>query len=117
MERWARNKNTIKIIGEETELECARLFRAYDSKKSGAVDHLAPALQQAADPLDVVDFSGKLRGLPSVQLHGASRRSEDEKLSLVRSSCSTVRSVLKRFGTIFRVRPKTRSFRRNCAST
>ncbi len=37
---------------------------------------LAPALQQEADSLDLSHLVGKLRRLPSVQLHGAARRAE-----------------------------------------
>ena len=61
------NKNSIKIIGEETD-HYAQGYFVYDSKKSG-VDHgLAPALRPAADPLAVPDPTGQLRRLPPVRL-------------------------------------------------
>ena len=44
------NKNSIKIIGEETD-NYAQGYFVYDSKKSGAHHHLAPALRPAADPV------------------------------------------------------------------
>ena len=44
------NKNSIKIIGEETD-NYAQGYFVYDSKKSGSVTDLAPALRPAADPL------------------------------------------------------------------
>ena len=44
------NKNSIKIIGEET-ANYAQGYFVYDSKKAGADHHLAPALRPAADPL------------------------------------------------------------------
>ena len=41
------NKNTIKIIGEATGQHAQGYF-VYDSKKSGAVDGVAPALRAAS---------------------------------------------------------------------
>jgi pyruvate-ferredoxin/flavodoxin oxidoreductase len=59
------NKNSIKIIGDETELYAQGYF-VYDSKKSGAmtVSHLR--FGPAADPLDLPDRRGrcKIRRLP-----------------------------------------------------
>jgi pyruvate-ferredoxin/flavodoxin oxidoreductase len=43
------NKNSIKIIGEDTD-NYAQGYFVYDSKKSGAMHGLAPALRPAADP-------------------------------------------------------------------
>ena len=51
------NKNSIKIIGEETD-HYAQGYFVYDSKKSGRDDDLAPALRAAADPLAVPDRRG-----------------------------------------------------------
>ena len=48
------NKNSIKIIGEETD-NYAQGYFVYDSKKSGVDHHLAPALRPQADPLDLPD--------------------------------------------------------------
>ena len=61
------NKNSIKIIGEETD-NYAQGYFVYDSKKSGLADGLAPALRPAADPLGVPDQPGQLRRLPPVRL-------------------------------------------------
>ena len=44
------NKNSIKIIGEDTD-NYAQGYFVYDSKKSGVGDRLAPALRPEADPL------------------------------------------------------------------
>ena len=52
------NKNTIKIIGEETD-RYAQGYFVYDSKKSGSVDGLAPALRAAADPRALPDPSAR----------------------------------------------------------
>ena len=41
------NKNSIKIIGEETD-NYAQGYFVYDSKKAGAVTDLAPALRPEA---------------------------------------------------------------------
>ena len=41
------NKNSIKIIGEDTE-NYAQGYFVYDSKKAGAVTDLAPALRAQA---------------------------------------------------------------------
>ena len=44
------NKNSIKIIGEDTDYHAQGYF-VYDSKKSGTADGFPPALRQAAHPL------------------------------------------------------------------
>ena len=51
------NKNSIKIIGEETDLHVQGYF-VYDSKKSGAIDGLPPAHEPAADPVGLSDLEG-----------------------------------------------------------
>ncbi len=48
------NKNSIKIIGEETTSQVQGYF-VYDSKKSGASDHLPSAFRSAPHPLGVPD--------------------------------------------------------------
>ena len=72
------NKNSIKIIGEETD-NYAQGYFVYDSKKSGADDHLAPALRAAADPLHLPDQPGELRGLPPVPVPGTARRARGRR--------------------------------------
>jgi pyruvate-ferredoxin/flavodoxin oxidoreductase len=61
------NKNSIKIIGEETD-NYAQGYFVYDSKKSGSmtVSHLR--FGPEADPLHVPDPAGQLHRLPPVQL-------------------------------------------------
>ena len=59
------NKNSIKIIGEETD-NYAQGYFVYDSKKSGVDHHFAPALRPPADPLQLPDHPGELRRLPPV---------------------------------------------------
>ena len=66
------NKNSIKIIGEDTD-NYAQGYFVYDSKKAGADHHLAPALRSQADPLHLPDQQGQLRRLPPVLLPRALR--------------------------------------------
>ena len=44
------NKNSIKIIGDHTDMYAQGYF-VYDSKKSGGITDLAPALRQDAHPV------------------------------------------------------------------
>ena len=67
------NKNSIKIIGEETDLFAQGYF-VYDSKKSGARHGQPPALRARADPLHLPDRQGRLRGRPPVRLLRTHRR-------------------------------------------
>ena len=59
------NKNSIKIIGEETDNLRPGLLRLR-LEEGGRDDHLAPALRPAADPLAVPDPARELRRLPPV---------------------------------------------------
>ena len=52
------NKNSIKIIGEETD-NYAQGYFVYDSKKSGSVTDLPPALRAPADPLQRISSAGR----------------------------------------------------------
>ena len=69
------NKNSIKIIGEDTD-NYAQGYFVYDSKKSGAVtiSHLRFGPKPIRSHLS--DHAGQLRRLPPVQLPGAVRRAE-----------------------------------------
>ena len=69
------NKNSIKIIGEETD-NFAQGYFVYDSKKSGAIttSHLRFGPQAAA--LQLPDHQGQFRGLPPVLVPGADRHAE-----------------------------------------
>ena len=91
------NKNSIKIIGEETDFYAQGYF-VYDSKKSGFDDRLAPALRPAADPLHLPDQPGELRGLPPVRLPGTARRARRSPTRGPRS-CSTAPTRPTRSGT------------------
>ena len=91
------NKNSIKIIGEETD-NYAQGYFVYDSKKSGSMTDLAPALRAAADPLAVPHPPGRLRRLPPVRLPRAVRRARRAP-SRGRRSCSTARTARTRCGT------------------
>ena len=64
------NKNSIKIIGEET-AGYAQGFFVYDSKKSGSTHDVAPPLRAHADPLDVPRPAGPVHRLPSVPVRRA----------------------------------------------
>ena len=67
------NKNSIKIIGQETDLYAQGYF-VYDSKKSGRDHGLAPALEPAADPLGLPRRPRRLRRLPPVRVRRQDRR-------------------------------------------
>ena len=66
------NKNSIKIIGEETD-NFAQGYFVYDSKKSGAIttSHLRFGPQAAA--VELPDQQGELRGVPPVLVPGTDR--------------------------------------------
>ena len=63
------NKNSIKIIGEETD-NYAQGYFVYDSRKSGTVTISHLRFGPQADPCAVSDRGqpGQLRRLPSIQL-------------------------------------------------
>ena len=96
------NKNSIKIIGEETDLHAQGYF-VYDSKKSGAVTTSHLRFGKKPDPRDLPDLEGQLRGLPPVRLHGALRRAARPR-HRARCSCSTARSARTKSGTTCRAR-------------
>ena len=106
------NKNSIKIIGEETD-NYAQGYFVYDSKKSGVDDRLAPALRPAADPRHLPDQPGRLRRLPPVPLPRAARRAGAAP-SRARPSCSTAHSARTRSGTTCRARCRSRSSTSSC---
>ena len=66
------NKNSVKIIGENTPLYAQGYF-VYDSKKAGSVT--VSHLRFSPRPIKslVPDRAGELRGLPSVPLPGTDR--------------------------------------------
>jgi diguanylate cyclase (GGDEF)-like protein/PAS domain S-box-containing protein len=66
------NKESIKIIGENTE-NYAQAYFVYDSKKSGAITISHLRFGAEADPVDVPDLAGAVRGLPSAQFPGPLR--------------------------------------------
>ena len=109
------NKNSIKIIGEETD-NYAQGYFVYDSKKSGLGDRLAPALRPAADPLHLPDRPRQLRGLPPVLVPGAVRRAAAWP-SRAPSSCSTAPTARTRSGTTCRAPCRSRSSPRSCGSS
>ena len=61
------NKNSIKIIGDHTDMY-AQAYFAYDSKKSGGLTVCSPALRQEAHQVSLSDRRGGLRGLPQPRL-------------------------------------------------
>ena len=91
------NKNSIKIIGEETP-NYAQGYFVYDSKKSGTLttSHLRfgpkPIRSQLPDQL------GQLRGLPPVRLPGTLRHA-GQRRRRARPSCSTASTARTRSGT------------------
>jgi pyruvate-ferredoxin/flavodoxin oxidoreductase len=60
------NKNSIKIIGEDTD-NYAQGYFVYDSKKSGSVTVSHLRFGPRSDPLDLPDQQRQLRRLPPVQ--------------------------------------------------
>jgi Pyruvate/2-oxoacid:ferredoxin oxidoreductase gamma subunit len=69
------NKNSIKIIGEETD-NFAQGYFVYDSKKAGAVTVSPPPLRAAPDPLDLPGQQRQLRRLPPARLPREVRHAE-----------------------------------------
>jgi pyruvate-ferredoxin/flavodoxin oxidoreductase len=69
------NKNSIKIIGEDTD-NYAQGYFVYDSKKAGLVTVSHLRFGPEPDPLDLPDQQGQLRRLPPVQLPREVRRAE-----------------------------------------
>ena len=78
------NKNSIKIIGQETDLYVQGYF-VYDSKKSGAitVSHLRSS--QQPDPLGLPRGPRELRRLPPVRVRGQDRRARARRARRRRS--------------------------------
>ena len=72
------NKNSIKIIGEETD-NYAQGYFVYDSKKSGSITISHLRFGPQPDPLQLPDHPGQFRGLPPVFLPGAARRAEGRR--------------------------------------
>ena len=97
------NKNSIKIIGEETDLHAQGYF-VYDSKKSGAVtiSHLRFGPNPIHSPLPAQ--AGGLCRLPSMAVFGALQRAGLRR-ARARRSCSTRRSDRTMSGIIFPLKP------------
>jgi pyruvate-ferredoxin/flavodoxin oxidoreductase len=92
------NKNSVKIIGEHTDLHAQGYF-VYDSKKSGSTDGVAPALLPGRSlhlPVDEADF---------VACHqfGSSARSTCSRARRARRSCSTAPTAPTRCGITCRI--------------
>ena len=105
------NKNSIKIIGEETD-NFAQGYFVYDSKKSGAITISHLRFGPAADPLQLPDHQGQLRRLPPVLLPGAARHARSTP-SPAPPSCSTAPSARTKSGTSCRARCSSRSSTRS----
>ena len=69
------NKNSIKIIGEDTD-NYAQGYFVYDSKKSGAVTVSHLRFGPKPDSLHVSGFEGQFHRLPPVDLPRALRHAE-----------------------------------------
>ncbi len=61
------NKNSVKIIGDNTDKYCQAYFE-YDSKRA-AVSHAPPKVRQQSDTLHVSCQHTQLRGLPRMQAY------------------------------------------------
>ena len=79
------NKNSIKIIGEETDLLRAGLLRLR-LEEVGRDDHLAPALEPAADPLGVSRRSRRASS-PATSSSSWTRSTCSSSWRRARSSC------------------------------
>ena len=102
-ERTARsgaNKNSIKIIGEDTGQLRAGIFRLR-LQEIRRDDHFASALRAQTHPRQLSYRSRQLRGLPSVLLSGTHGRSAIWR-SPARRFCSTARLARTRCGIICR---------------
>ena len=109
------NKNSIKIIGQETDLYAQGYF-VYDSKKSGAITVSHLRIEPAADPLGVPRGSRQLRRLPSVRVRGQDRRARARRAG---RGVPAERAVRRRrgLGSACRARCRNRSSRRRSASS
>ena len=94
----------------------AQGYFVYDSKKSGSVDGLAPALRPAPDPLHLPDRAGELRRLPPVRLPGALRRAGGGRARR-HVPAEQPLSARTRSGTTCRARSRSRSSTSGCGST
>ena len=111
------NKASVKIIGEGTDLYAQGYF-VYDSKKSGSVTVVAPALRPRADPLDLPDRRAPTSS-PATS-SGCSRASRSSTTpSTARRSCSTRPTAPTRSGTTCRARSSSSSStsRSTCGSS
>ena len=91
------NKNSIKIIGEETVRVRAGLLRLR-LEEVGVEDDIAPAVRAAADSVDLPRAARPLRRLSPVPVRRTRSRCCAKPL-MGRCSCSTVRSVRTAYGT------------------
>ena len=105
------NKNSIKIIGEETDNLRPGLLRLR-LEEVRRHDHLAPALRPAADPLGVPDPAGEFRGLPPVRVPGEVRRARLRQARR-RVPAQLPVTARTRSGTTCRAKCRSRSSRRN----
>ena len=109
------NKNTVKIIGENTPLFAQGYF-VYDSKKSGSVTVSHLRFSPRADRLGLPLPQRQLRGLPPVQLP-ARRWTSSSSPIRERPSCSTAPTARTRSGRRSRSRPSGRSSTRSSGSS
>ena len=91
------NKNSIKIIGEETD-NYAQGYFVYDSKKSGAITISHLRFGPRPDPLHLPDQEGQLRRLPPVRLPRAATTCSSTRRPAA-PSCSTPPTRRTRSGT------------------
>ena len=91
------NKNSIKIIGEDTD-NYAQGYFVYDSKKSGVDDHLAPSLRPEADPLQLPDHAAPISS-PATSSPSSSVSTCSSTPTQAPSSCSTARSAGRGLGS------------------
>ena len=96
------NKNSIKIIGENTSELRAGIFRLR-LEEVRRDDGFASALRPEADSLQLSDFESELRGLPSVDIPRALRHAAARWWKAA-CSCSTALSARMKSGTICRAR-------------
>ena len=107
------NKNSIKIIGEETD-NYAQGYFYYDSKKSGTVtmSHLRFGPKPIHAPYLIEPEPGEFRGLPPVHLPGEGRHAQVRQARAA-SSCSTASMARRRSGTICPVKSRQTSSKRS----
>ena len=110
------NKNSVKIIGENTPLLRPGLLRLR-LEEVGLDDRLAPAVRPAPDPLHLPDRAGELRRLPPVRASWSGSTCSEWPQPGRDLPAQQPLSARTRSGSSCRARSRSRSSTRSCGST